>query len=179
MKNVVAIGVTAALLGLETAVWEAPLREEFKSKGEEALQANLSALQIGWTYLQEKFPDLVGAYSPTEGDGVSRFYMIGNEAISRGAIDAGARFMAAYPITPASEIMEAMVERLPALGGAMVQTEDEIAACMMAIGANYAGVRAFTATSGQGYDPQNRVEAMRCVMEYDGLVTGRIYERQS
>lgn len=150
IKNVVAIGVTAALLGLETTSWETPLREEFKSKGEALLQANLSAMQIGWTYLQEKFSYLFGAYSPTEGDGVPRFYMIGNEAISRGAIDAGARFMAAYPITPASEIMEAMVERLPALGGAMVQTEDEIAACMMAIGANYAGVRAFTATSGPG-----------------------------
>jgi len=150
MKNVVAIGVTAALLGLEASAWEAPLREEFESKGEAMLQANLSALQLGWTYLQEKVPYLFGAYSPTEGDGVPRFYMIGNEAISRGAIDAGARFMAAYPITPASEIMEAMVERLPALGGAMVQTEDEIAACMMAIGANYAGVRAFTATSGPG-----------------------------
>ena len=58
--------------------------------------------------------------------------------------------MAAYPITPASEIMEYMIDRLPALGGTVIQTEDEIAACTMAIGSNYAGVRSFTSSAGPG-----------------------------
>ena len=49
----------------------------------------------------------------------------------------GVRFMSAYPITPASEIMEYMIKKLPKLGGAVIQTEDEIAAAKMAIGANY------------------------------------------
>lgn len=76
--------------------------------------------------------------------------MIGNEAISLGALAGGARFMAAYPITPASEIMEYMIDKLPRFGGTVIQTEDEIAAAVMAIGVNYAGVRAFTASSGPG-----------------------------
>jgi 2-oxoglutarate ferredoxin oxidoreductase subunit alpha len=58
--------------------------------------------------------------------------------------------MAAYPITPASDIMEYLIKKLPAIGGAVIQTEDEIAACTMAIGANYGGVRALTASSGPG-----------------------------
>src|SRR5690606_22833123 len=66
------------------------------------------------------------------------------------AIAAGCRLMFAYPITPSSEIMEQMIKRLPELGGTFVQTEDEIAAISMVIGANYGGVRAFTASAGPG-----------------------------
>ena len=150
MKNVVALGVTVSLLGLNPSLWENALKEEFESKGEAVLKANFAALQAGWEYAGNQWPELRDAYKMNGGDGIQRLYMIGNEAISEGAIAAGVRFVAAYPITPASEIMEAMVERLPKLGGSMVQTEDEIAACMMTIGANYAGVRAFTSTSGPG-----------------------------
>ncbi|MBL3199148.1 2-oxoacid:acceptor oxidoreductase subunit alpha, partial [Klebsiella pneumoniae] len=63
----------------------------------------------------------------------------------------GARFMSAYPITPASEIMEYLIKKLPKVGGTVIQTEDEIAACTMAIGANYAGVRTLTASAGPGH----------------------------
>jgi len=65
-------------------------------------------------------------------------------------LTSGAKFMSAYPITPSSEIMEYMVKYAPAEGGVMLQTEDEISACTMAIGAAYAGARAFTATAGPG-----------------------------
>ncbi len=76
--------------------------------------------------------------------------MIGNDAIALGALAGGSRFMAAYPITPASEIMEYLIKKLPQFGGTVIQTEDEIAACTMAIGANYAGVRTLTASAGPG-----------------------------
>ena len=65
-------------------------------------------------------------------------------------VTAGCRFMAAYPITPASEIMEYLIKKLPKLGGTVIQTEDEIAGATMAIGANYAGVRTITASAGPG-----------------------------
>jgi len=77
-------------------------------------------------------------------------FMIGNDAIALGAIAGGARLMAAYPITPSSEIMEYLIKKLPQFGGTVVQTEDELAAVTMAIGANYAGVRALTASAGPG-----------------------------
>ena len=75
----------------------------------------------------------------------------GNEAAGFGALAGGCRFLAAYPITPATEIMYWLVNHLPDYGGKVVQVEDEIGACLMAIGANYAGIRAMTSTSGPGF----------------------------
>jgi 2-oxoglutarate ferredoxin oxidoreductase subunit alpha len=75
----------------------------------------------------------------------------GNEAIVEGALAAGCRFFAGYPITPATEIAEAMSWRLPALGGTFIQMEDEIASLGAVIGASLAGAKAMTATSGPGF----------------------------
>ncbi|MGC9209303.1 MAG: 2-oxoacid:acceptor oxidoreductase subunit alpha [Nitrososphaeria archaeon] len=75
----------------------------------------------------------------------------GNDAIVEGAIAAGCRFYAGYPITPSSEIAEEMSKRLPALGGVYVQGEDELASINMIIGASMAGAKAMTATSGPGF----------------------------
>ena len=75
----------------------------------------------------------------------------GNEAVVEGALYAGCRFFAGYPITPATEISEAMAFRLPAEGGTFIQMEDEIASMGAIIGASLAGVKAMTATSGPGF----------------------------
>jgi 2-oxoglutarate ferredoxin oxidoreductase subunit alpha len=75
----------------------------------------------------------------------------GNEAIVEGALAAGCRFFAGYPITPATEIAEVMSWRLPALGGTFIQMEDEIASLGAVIGASLAGAKAMTATSGPGF----------------------------
>lgn len=77
--------------------------------------------------------------------------MQGNQAIAEGAIYAGARFFAGYPITPSSEIADECAKRMPALGGMYVQMEDEIASIAAVIGASLAGAKAFTATSGPGF----------------------------
>ena len=75
----------------------------------------------------------------------------GNEALAEGALAAGCRFFAGYPITPASEIAEHMAQKLPALGGSFIQMEDEIASMGAVIGASLAGMKAMTATSGPGF----------------------------
>jgi len=75
----------------------------------------------------------------------------GNEACARAAVDAGCRFYAGYPITPSSEIAEAMALALPALGGVFLQMEDEIASMGAVLGASLAGRKAMTATSGPGF----------------------------
>lgn len=75
----------------------------------------------------------------------------GNEACALGAIAAGCKFFAGYPITPSSEIAEYMVRRLPGVGGVFVQMEDEIASLAAVIGASLAGSKAMTATSGPGF----------------------------
>lgn len=75
----------------------------------------------------------------------------GNEAIAEGALAAGARFYAGYPITPSSEIAEIASKRLPQLDGIYVQMEDEIGSIAAIIGASVAGKKSFTATSGPGF----------------------------
>jgi 2-oxoglutarate ferredoxin oxidoreductase subunit alpha len=77
--------------------------------------------------------------------------MQGNEALFRGAVAAGARFYAGYPITPSSEIAELAASELPAIGGVYLQMEDELASIAAVIGASLAGMPAFTATSGPGF----------------------------
>ncbi|MFC1969370.1 2-oxoacid:acceptor oxidoreductase subunit alpha [Chloroflexota bacterium] len=75
----------------------------------------------------------------------------GSEACVQGALLAGCRFYAGYPITPATEIMEQMAKRLPEVGGVFIQMEDEIASMGAVIGASLAGVKSMTATSGPGF----------------------------
>jgi 2-oxoglutarate ferredoxin oxidoreductase subunit alpha len=77
-------------------------------------------------------------------------YLSGNEAVAEGALAAGCSFYAGYPITPSSEIMEAMATALPASGGQFIQMEDEIASISAVVGASWAGAKAMTATSGPG-----------------------------
>ena len=80
-----------------------------------------------------------------------RVFWSGNIAVAEGALRAGCKFFAAYPITPASDLMEYMLKRIVDVGGVFVQAEDEIAAINMVIGASWAGVKAMTATSGPGF----------------------------
>ena len=150
MKNMVAIGATAALLNLSEEVFQNVVTDIFGRKGEEVVAKNMEAIQRGRAAIAEQIGDRVGAWELAPADGKRRMFMIGNDAVALGALAAGARFMSAYPITPASEIMEYMIKKLPLVGGAVIQTEDEIAAATMAIGANYGGVRAFTASAGPG-----------------------------
>lgn len=77
-------------------------------------------------------------------------FIDGNEAMAMAAIHAGCRFFAAYPITPATTLFSAMLEKLPAAGGIVLQGEDEIAAIGYCLGASMAGMKAMTATSGPG-----------------------------
>ncbi|WHZ04874.1 2-oxoacid:acceptor oxidoreductase subunit alpha [Neobacillus sp. YX16] len=150
MKNMVAIGATSAVLNLDIHVFEEVVQEIFGKKGAQVVAKNMDAIKAGYDYMKKQLVDGIEIMELEKADGKKRMFMIGNDAIALGAVAAGCRFMAAYPITPASEIMEYLIKKLPALGGTVIQTEDEIAACTMAIGANYAGVRTITASAGPG-----------------------------
>jgi len=150
MKNMVAIGATASLLNIENEVFQNVVDDIFGKKGEEVVQKNMEAIARGRQIMNDLLGDRVGEWELAPADGKRRMFMIGNDAIALGALAAGTRFMAAYPITPASEIMEYLIKKLPKFGGTVIQTEDEIAAATMAIGANFGGVRSFTASAGPG-----------------------------
>ncbi|KAB2337586.1 2-oxoacid:acceptor oxidoreductase subunit alpha [Cytobacillus depressus] len=150
MKNMVAVGATCAVLNLDINVFEEVVQEIFGRKGQQVVDKNMEAIKAGFDFMKENLEGTTELMELEKADGKKRLFMIGNDAIALGALAAGCRFMAAYPITPASEIMEYLIKKLPPLGGAVIQTEDEIAAVTMAIGANYGGVRALTASAGPG-----------------------------
>jgi len=149
-KNMAASGASWALLGLPMDVFYKAVEREFGRKGPAIVEKNIEAARRAADYILEATGGPLDDFRLAEPDGKQKLFMIGNEAIGLGAIAAGCRFMAAYPITPASEIMEYLIKHLPKFGGTVIQTEDEIAAVTMAIGANYGGARAFTASAGPG-----------------------------
>ncbi len=100
------------------------------------------------------------------GTGAGRRVLLqGNEAIVEGALAAGCRLFAGYPITPASEISELMSLRLPAVAGTFIQMEDEIASIGAVIGASLAGVKSLTATSGPGFSLMQENLGFACMAE--------------
>jgi 2-oxoglutarate ferredoxin oxidoreductase subunit alpha len=149
-KNMVASGASWALLGLPLDVFNKAVEEEYGRKGQAVVQKNIEAVRRGAEYVLELASGPLPDFQLQPSDGKAKLFMIGNDAIALGAVAAGCRFMPAYPITPASEIMEYLIKKLPKYGGTVIQTEDEIAAINMAIGANYGGVRAMTASAGPG-----------------------------
>lgn len=150
MKNMVASGASWALLGLPIEVFNKAVEEEFGRKGPAIVEKNIEAVKRGSEFVLAQAGGPLDEFRLGEADGKQKLFIIGNEAIGLGAVAGGCRLMSAYPITPASEIMEYLIKKLPKFGGTVVQTEDEIAAVTMAIGANYAGVRTMTASAGPG-----------------------------
>jgi 2-oxoglutarate ferredoxin oxidoreductase subunit alpha len=144
--NMVALGVLGALAGLEAEALARAV-EATLQKGGDALIASRAAMMAGMAAVAEaglSLPKLV----PGRANGC--WAISGNEAAGLGAVRGGIRFVAAYPITPATEILEWLSSALPRLGGTLVQAEDELASINMAIGASYGGVPSLTATSGPG-----------------------------
>lgn len=147
MRNTVPLGLTAYILGLPLDAFKEAMKERFKGR-DELIEQNIAVLDAGFAYAEEHLAEPEWHIMP--GDGKARLVMMGNEAIALGAAAAGCRFSAAYPITPASEVMENLMTILPKYGGVVVQAEDEIAAVTACIGAGFAGARSITATSGPG-----------------------------
>lgn len=146
--NMLAMGAIATLIGLPEAAILEVLQKTLKSKGEEAMQASIAALRIGRDAARD-FPEMPRLPVGKTSQG-GRWSITGNEAAGLGAVRGGVRFVAAYPITPATEILEWLAPALAEVGGALVQAEDELASINQIIGASYGGVPALTATSGPG-----------------------------
>ncbi len=148
-KNMVALGALAQILNISYQTIEGVIQERLGKKGTEVIEKNLLALKAGYLYAEREVKKVDPHSLPTR-EGEKKMLLSGNEAIAIGAVIAGCRFFAGYPITPATEIMEWLARELPKFGGVVMQAEDEISALGMAIGASYAGKKALTATSGPG-----------------------------
>lgn len=147
-KNLVALGFLAGWFDLPQSGFEKAIQQRFAKKSEAVLRGNLAAFSAGVQLAQVE--NTRPRYDWKVKNHEAKLVFTGNEAIAIGSLFAGVKFFAGYPITPASEVMEWMAAELPKFDGVFIQTEDEIAAVTMAIGASFAGKKAMTATSGPG-----------------------------
>jgi len=145
--NMIALGAAAALIGIPEAAVLEIVNKALARKGEEAQVASTACVLAGMK-AAEQLPTRARLAAPTS-DG-TRWSITGNEAAGLGAVRGGVRFCAAYPITPATEILEWLAPNLKKVGGVLVQAEDELASVTQIIGASYAGTPSLTATSGPG-----------------------------
>jgi 2-oxoglutarate ferredoxin oxidoreductase subunit alpha len=149
-KNMVALGALAYLVEMERTVLETLIRDRFGLKGGEVVDRNLAALEAGFRHAAGQGWRRVLLMSDLKPKGPQYMLLSGNEAVALGALVAGCRFAASYPISPATPIFETLTRLFPLVEGRALQMEDEIAAVSAAIGASFAGERALVPTSGPG-----------------------------
>lgn len=150
--NIVGLGALLRLVDAPLDPAEQYIRDLFGRKGEAIVRMNISALHTGAKHVADQIGTkrTPRVYPLDSSLSEPRITVNGNQMLAMGAIAAGMRFYAGYPITPASEIMEFLAKELPTFGGDMIQAEDEIAALSMCLGASFAGKKAMTASSGPG-----------------------------
>ena len=150
MRNVVALGAACAVTDFPIENLDSALEKRFGAKGQKLVENNKDAARKGQAHVEDNDDhDFEYDLETTDNDYV---LLNGDEAIGMGAIAAGCRYYAGYPITPATDVMEYLKGRIEGYGGHVVQAEDELSAINMALGAARAGARAMTATSGPGID---------------------------
>jgi 2-oxoglutarate ferredoxin oxidoreductase subunit alpha len=149
MENTVALGAAVALLDYELELLNEVLRDTFKPK---VAEQNIEAAKQGYNYIREHYGNSFGyRLKKTDSAGKQRIFLTGNEAIGLGALNAGCKLYAAYPMTPATSILHFLAPLDREYKMVVIQTENEIAAVNMVAGASFAGVRSMTATSGGGF----------------------------
>ncbi len=167
-KNMVMLGVLAQLFGLPAAAMRGVIEKRYARK-QNVRDANLKGFDAGIGHAR----GMAGTspVSPFTFEGGRPLLLLsGNEAVSLGALYAGCRFFAGYPITPSTEILQFLSEWLPVYGGKFVQAEDELAALGMVIGASLAGSKAMTATSGPGLSLMSEMMGLAGMSEVPAVI---------
>jgi len=170
VRNTISLGVLSRLIGMDPAIVRNDVAGVYKRKGEKVVDLNMRAIEAGEKYVDSHFTEWPSGYGLKAGADGDRLLMMGNDAIGYGALVAGCRFMAGYPITPATDVLEWMAKYAPRYGGVAVQAEDELAAINMVIGAAFTGVRAMTATSGPGQALMTEAIGLAGVLEIPVVV---------
>ncbi len=172
-RNMVALGAIASLLGLEKQSFILSIQSRFKGKNQAVIDANTESFVLGfdWTDENIKKKDAYSFKNAKQRMSTGRKLIVdGNQLVARAALDAGLKFYAGYPITPATGIMEILSRELPKHGGTLLQTEDEIAAIGAVIGAGFGGIRAMTATSGPGFALMTEFAGLSVMAEVPAVI---------
>jgi len=150
MSNTVAVGAVLGVFGFDFEILADVIRWNFARYSREVQEDNIKAARAGYDFALDKVPQAsrLNIGSSRVEDCV---FINGSEAVSLGAMAAGCKFLAGYPMTPTSPIIEYIADKGRDHDITVIQPEDEIAAINMVLGAAFTGVRAMTATSGSGF----------------------------
>jgi 2-oxoglutarate ferredoxin oxidoreductase subunit alpha len=148
----VGVGVVCGLFGIDASAVDAFLAGNFASKKPDVVQKNIAAARAGLDIGKKLVSDGVVSINVDKDETASRdCFMTGAEAIALGALAGGCDFVSSYPMSPSTSVLEFLAKHKNEFGMVVEQAEDEIAALNMALGAWYAGARAFVTTSGGGF----------------------------
>ena len=162
VQNTVALGTILSLLGLDFQVLEDALTLQFKRKGQELVDQNVTAARAGFDHAQENFEPFA---EPLPTGPKPLAVWTGNDALAMGGAAAGVKFYCAYPMSPATGVLHWMAKNARDLGIMVRQVEDEIGVANMAVGAAHAGCRTLCATSGGGFALMTEAIGMAGMME--------------
>jgi 2-oxoglutarate ferredoxin oxidoreductase subunit alpha len=151
MVNTVATGACFALMDFELEPVLSFLGELFQEKGSEAVENNQKSATAGYDHIRRNLKDKLSFRAPRTESVRQKMLLTGSQAMALGAMASGIKFYSGYPMSPATPIMEFISSQAARYNIVLEQAEDEIAAINMVIGANFAGARAMTATSGGGF----------------------------
>ena len=171
-KNMVMLGAISGLFGppLEAIIQVVQSKLSKSRKSNDTLmEKNMLALDVAKRYVTERITKQ-DQYRLGAVEKADRVVLNGNQAVVAGALAAQCRFFAGYPITPASDIMEALAKELPQVGGTFLQAEDEMAALAAVLGASYGGVRSMTATSGPGFSLMTELIGLSSMAELPAVI---------
>ncbi|MGQ9600750.1 MAG: 2-oxoacid:acceptor oxidoreductase subunit alpha [Anaerolineae bacterium] len=149
-RNTVALGIAVGLTGFDLEPVENIIRQNFARKGQAVIDGNLAAVEAGYREGQKHAADFPFKLQRRP-NAQPRMVLNGNEAFAMGALAGGCRFVAGYPMTPGSPVLEWMAGHATRYGVVAAQVEDEIAAACAVVGAAHAGARAMAPTSGGGF----------------------------
>ncbi|MBC5811220.1 MAG: 2-oxoacid:acceptor oxidoreductase subunit alpha [Candidatus Eremiobacteraeota bacterium] len=170
VRNTISLGVLGALIGMDPQIMRTDVTGVYKRKGDKVVDINMRAIQAGEDYVKAHFAEWPSGYALEAARDGERLLMMGNDAIGYASLVAGCRFIAGYPITPATDILEWMAKYGPKYGAVTIQAEDELAAITMTLGASFTGVRAMTATSGPGQALMTEAIGLAGVLEIPVVV---------
>jgi len=165
MINSVALGASVALIDFDFEMLSSVIKDVYGGKAEETIEFNIKAAKLGYDYVKNRGMEKDFGCKLPKVSGKKRMLITGNEAVGMGAIKAGCKFYAAYPMTPASSILHFMAAQERKFSLVVKHTEDEIAAITMVIGAGFAGARAMTATSGGGFSLMSEALGLAAMTE--------------
>ncbi len=149
--NMVGLGILGELAGIPLDALQAILEKVLKRKGQAALDASIEGVKLGMSVASDLEAEIgIDLHIASKESDTTRWSLTGNESAGMGALRGGVRFCAAYPITPATEVLEWLAPNLEKVGGTLVQAEDELASVNMIIGGSFGGIPSVTATSGPG-----------------------------